>query len=170
MNRKGIAARTSVAVSLCAGLLASVVSLSAFSTFAAEATDHRHEHAADPALKLNAGKRWEIDAPLREAMMRIRQATHGAEAQQKARGFGDAQATVLAQTIRDSIAYMVANCHLPPDADATLHVLIGRLATAADQLGQSEQRAEALVAIHDTLQLYPQYFSHTGWSGPVHEH
>lgn len=168
MNRKGITGLTRLALSLCMGALASSVSLT---SLAAEVTEHHHhDRAAEPSLKLNAGKRWETDAPLREAMMRIRQATYSAEALQKAQGFGATQAATLAKTIQDSIAYMVANCHLPPDADATLHVLIGRLAIAADQLGQSEQRAEALLAIHDTLQLYPQYFDHTGWSGPVHEH
>ncbi|MFZ5843092.1 MAG: hypothetical protein ACOY3E_09385 [Pseudomonadota bacterium] len=167
MNRKGITGLTRLALSLCMGALASSVSLT---SFAAEVPEHHHDRAAEPSLKLNAGKRWETDAPLREAMMRIRQAMHGTEALQKAQGFGATQATALAQTIRDSVAYMVANCQLPPDADATLHVLIGRLATAADQLGQGEKRAEALLAIHDTLQLYPQYFDHTGWTGPVHAH
>ncbi|HEX4912002.1 MAG TPA: DnrO protein, partial [Permianibacter sp.] len=113
---------------------------------------------------------WETDAPLREAMMNIRQATHGAEALQKAKDLDATQANALAKTIRDNIAYMVANCQLPPDADATLHVLIGRLAIAADQLSENEQRVAALTTIHDTLQLYSRYFSHAGWSGPVHEH
>ena len=169
MIRKGITALSRLALSASMGLLMT----SAWATSSAAETPEPHHHHASPvesALKLNAGKRWETDAPLREAMQRIRQATHGAEALQKTQGFGATQAAALAQTLRDNIAYMVANCQLPPDADATLHVLIGRLATAADQLGQSEQRADALLAIHETLLQYPQYFNHSGWSGPMHKH
>lgn len=168
MNRKAILALAPLLMSTSMALLASSVSSP---VTAAEAMEHHHhEQAAEPALKLNAGKPWETDAPLREAMMNIRQATHGAEAMQKTKGFDATEAKALGKAIRDNIAYMVANCHLPPDADATLHVLIGRLATAADQLEQSEHRTAALARIHDTLQLYPRYFHHTGWSGPGHEH
>lgn len=168
MNRKAIGVLAPFAVSVGMVLLASSVSSP---VSAADATEHHHhQQVAAPALKLNAGKPWQTDAPLRDAMMNIRQATQGAEALQKAKGWDATQANALAKTIRDNIAFMVANCQLPPDADATLHVLIGRLATAADQLEQSEHRAAALIRIHDTLQLYPHYFYHTGWSAPLHEH
>ncbi|HEX4911170.1 MAG TPA: hypothetical protein VFV64_10445, partial [Permianibacter sp.] len=83
-------------------LLASSVSSPVNAADAAE--HHHHEQAAEPALKLNAGKPWETDAPLREAMMNIRQATHGAEALQKAKDLDATQANALAKTIRDNIA------------------------------------------------------------------
>ncbi|MFN4289842.1 MAG: hypothetical protein ACK4E7_03065 [Permianibacter sp.] len=123
------------------GALASSVSLT---SLAAEVTEHHHhDRAPEPPLKLNAGQRWETDVPLREAMMRIRQCTYSTEALQKAQGLGVTQAATLSKTIQDGIAYMVANCHLPQDADATLHMLIGRLASAAERIGQDERCADA---------------------------
>lgn len=155
-----------------AGLLASLFSPA---VIAAESGDHGHHHppyhqTSDAELKRNAGQPWQTDAPLREAMMRIRQAAEGAEHAAQHKQFGAAEAHLLAKTIRDSIAYMVANCQLPPDADATLHALLGRLASAAAAVENAPTSADGLPKIHQTLRLYPQYFADADWSEPEHQH
>ena len=74
-----------------------------------------------------------------------------------------AQASALAVTIEKSTGYMVANCKLKPDADATLHVLLGQLLEAAAAIRTDPHSAKGMPRIHATLETYPRYFSHPGW-------
>ena len=51
-----------------------VLSLAAAGPALAAADAHEHHHGTTPAsLQLNAGKKWQTDAPLRAAMGQIRQ-------------------------------------------------------------------------------------------------
>jgi hypothetical protein len=132
----------------------------------AKHTDHAHhaEHA-DAAMQLDDGKRWSTDAPLREGMERIRNAYEAASSP----GAGHAEAVALAPAINDAIGYMVQNCALQPKADATLHVLLGQLGTAAATLGKNPHADTALADVKAALEQYPQYFEHPGWiAGHVH--
>jgi hypothetical protein len=57
----------------------------------------------------------------------------------------------LAGAVEENVAYLVKNCRLPPEPDAALHGLIGRMMTAANQLkgeaSSSEAALNELVAV-----------------------
>ncbi|MDE2248362.1 MAG: hypothetical protein KGJ96_07295 [Xanthomonadaceae bacterium] len=114
---------------------------------------HAHQQLATQQLELDHGRLWRTDASLREGMERVRAAA--ADSARQA-GSGEQmtarQSRALAASIQDSVAFMVTHCHLQPEADANLHILLGRL-LAADGLPQ----------VLDVLDLYPRYFAHPGW-------
>jgi hypothetical protein len=86
----------------------------------AAAPEHSHAaHTAAPArLTLDHGKRWATDAPLRAGMDRIRAlvapkvgAIHGGK-------LGAAEYQALGVAVEKEVADIVAQCKLPPEADA----------------------------------------------------
>ena len=117
---------------------------------------HATHAEAESALQLDNGKLWGTDAPLRESMERIRAAL-------KARRAPGGSSETLAREIDEAIGHMVRNCKLPPRADATLHVLIGRLGAASGALRAQPQSNEPPDEVAAVLALYPKYFEHPGW-------
>lgn len=134
------------------------------STPAAVAVEHapaHGDHAGAGGLHLNQGQRWATNAALRQGMGRIRDAaTAHADA---GRPMTAAEATRLAEAIRKQADYLVTHCVLAPEADAVLHVLLGRLLEGAGALQHNPADAAALQRIHAALQDYPVYFDHEGW-------
>jgi hypothetical protein len=145
------------------------------SSHAEEALHHSnkaHEHASHQQhadhqmaeLTLDHGQRWRTDAPLREGMERIRTAVVEAVGHTSAAGGLDASpGKRLADTIDESIAFMVTHCRLAPEADANLHILIGRLAEAAALAREPAESNSALSRMQVVLNTYPEYFEHPGW-------
>jgi hypothetical protein len=127
--------------------------------------DHSdHAHHAEQALQLDDGKRWATDDALREGMDRVRAAAQIA-------GDGHEQALKLAPAINDAIGHMVQHCNLAPKADATLHVLLGRLGAAAGALVKNPHDHAALAEVASVLETYPHYFDHPGWKAAhLHAH
>lgn len=132
-----------------------------------EAEEHAaHQHGGHQAadLQLDHGQRWQTDAPLREGMERIRTAVVQTTRHTGTTGGLDASlGKPLADTVDDSIAFMVSNCRLAPAADANLHILIGRLAEAATLAREATQPNDALLRMQAVLHEYPHYFEHPGW-------
>lgn len=117
-------------------------------------------HAESHALQLDAGRRWATDAPLRQGMTAIRALVEPLGAGQR---LEPGQGARVAQGIREQVNFLVANCKLAPQADATLHVLIGDLLRGAAELEQPGADARGVATIRAALALYPQYFDHPGW-------
>jgi hypothetical protein len=136
----------------------------------AHATGHEsHDmHAGDAAAPMPPdGRLWPTDEPLRSAMTRIRAAVEQTAPAYERKELRAADAEKLAVTVEESVAYMVANCKLSPEADAALHVLIGRMMSAAAAL-RSDPASDAgvpqlLAVLHD----YQAAFEHPGWP-PLH--
>ncbi|WP_374485742.1 hypothetical protein [Zoogloea sp.] len=136
-------------------------------SFAADAHHHHEHHGAAPAagLHLNAGARWETDAPLRQVMGDINQALADALPAIHRERFGKRDYTALASTVERKIAYAVEHCRLAPEADEMLHLII------ADMLGGAEmmrgktpgQRHAGAARLQKALQAYGTYFEHPGW-------
>ena len=66
----------------------------------------------------------------------------------------------LAKTIKSSTADIVKTCKLDPKADATLHVVLGQLLNAAEELGDEKTAANAMKNVHAALNTYADYFDH----------
>jgi len=133
------------------------------------ADSHSHGHGAGPmALQLDHGKKWTTDAPLRRAMLSIREAVHGAPAAlHKATAKPEAYAEV-GNRIEADVGIIVKECKLPPDADAQLHVVVAEMIAGADAMkGAKDAKAgrAGLVKVNGALTAYGKYFDHPGWAG-----
>ena len=132
------------------------------------ADPHAHGHGAGTAkLQLDHGKKWATDAPLRRGMAAIRETVHGAPPPlHKATAKPEAYAPVGAR-IEAEVGRIVAECKLPPDADAQLHLVIADVIAGADTM-KSATTASAgragLVKVNSAFETYAKYFDHPGWN------
>lgn len=125
-------------------------------------SSHDH-HVAPEGLHLNQGQRWASNAPLRQGMSGIRAAVVKAVHADTTQPLAAADAASLADAIRTQVDYLVAHCVLPPQADATLHVLLGQLLEGAEALRADPADEAALHRIIQALKEYPVYFDHADW-------
>ncbi len=134
----------------------------AVSSSPAEATvSTSHPHGAtDSVLRLNDGQRWIADAPLTVGMARIRAAVQLASELPR---LDQESAALLVQTVRNEVNFLIINCRLQPAADATLHVFIAQLLSAATSLRNDPASVDGLPRMQQVLLEYPQYFAHPGW-------
>jgi hypothetical protein len=153
------------------GLMAAVLVWASSAVPAIAQHQHEHEHdsgaAAVASIKLDAGRKWATDASLRAGMVEIRaafDADHPAIHDGKQT---DAQYEALASRIESQVNAIVANCRLPPEADANLHYLIADLSQGVSLMrGQDAARArhDGAALVHGALLAYGKYFDDPGWS------
>jgi hypothetical protein len=165
----------SFAIVLAAGLAWSMSSFAqtAHAPASRDAPAHEHAHHGHDglALQLDNGRKWSTDASLREGMQRIRSAldtAHAGHVGQPTLDVADGRA--LAVAVDDAIGFMVANCKLPAQADANLHVLLGQMGQASAELKQDPSSPQAAGAIGVALDDYARHFDHPGWRAADHEH
>lgn len=139
----------------------------------AQAADNpeAHDHGAVPfELQLDNGQKWAIDAPLSKAMGDIsasmRQSLEAIHADQLAAP----DYAPLARQVNDSVAYMVANCNLPADADAQLHMVIAQLMLGAEKMaGDSAETPRAgAIQVIQALDAYQHYFDDAAFEPVAH--
>lgn len=118
---------------------------------------HR-DHADTAHLKLNVGKKWETDAPLRLGMERIRTLAAGMKTSSSA-----VERQAFAGGIREQVDFLVTNCKLAPEADETLHVLIADMLEGADIVSKAGDADRGVAAVRKALETYPNYFDHPSW-------
>lgn len=126
--------------------------------------DMHHEHAGEThaAPVLPEGERWPTDLPLRTAMERIRTAVEANEAAYSSGTLAQGDAAELAAQVESNVQYMIANCKLPPEPDAALHVLIGRMMSASSALKADPAAENGLPQLVSVLRDYEATFDHTG--------
>jgi hypothetical protein len=148
-------------------LAALALGASAVPAFAAAPHSHdAHEsHGAPSKITLDHGRKWATDEALRRHMGDIRGAL-AAKRHEIHRGKLDAEAArQLGATIEKGVAGIVADCKLPPEADANLHVVVADLVAAADVLqGRSPGKPAqgATKAVHAVNQ-YGRFFEDPGF-------
>lgn len=152
-----------------AGLVATVLAMSGAAAIARQ--DHEHQHGSGaPAvanLELDAGRKWATDASLRAGMADIRAAFDADHPAIHAGQQTDAQYDALAGRIEAQVNTIVANCRLPPEADANLHYLIADLSQGVGLMrGQDPARTrhEGAALVHGALRAYGQFFDDPAWS------
>ena len=130
---------------------------------ATAAHDHGHSqsHAAPTAaLHLNAGQKWETDAPLRQAMARLRQHMAPALGPIHAKRLPAAEYARLGREVEAAVADIVAQCKLPPEADAQLHLVVAELLQGAEQMtGQRGKPRNGALQVVSALDSYARYFA-----------
>ncbi|HYD75178.1 hypothetical protein [Ramlibacter sp.] len=152
-----------LAVALAATGFAALTTLGTPALAAGDAHDHGHASAA--AKPLPAGKRWATDAALREGMTEIRHALEpqlGAIHDDK---LAPEQYQAIAAKTEQQVAHIVANCKLPPDADAALHGIIADIGEATEAMsGKSRAKPrDGAVKLLGALDAYGRTFDHPGW-------
>lgn len=134
------------------------------------ATTHDHAQAEGThALQLNAGERWASDAPLRKAMGTLNESMRQALPAIHENTLADAQYVHLTEQVREEVAYMIENCKLAAEADAQLHLIIGKLLAGADSMaGQPSVRRDGAVTMLGALHDYASYFADPGFTPIEH--
>lgn len=154
------------------GALCMAVAGPSLAASAAAAHDHKHEHgAAETVLQLNAGKKWETDAALRQSMGDIRQAVaaslHGIHENR----FSNKDYDKLAKKVEQAVGSIVANCKLEPKADAQLHLIVAELLEGAEQMAgkaKKTKRMNGAVTVIGALDKYATYFDDAGFKPIEH--
>lgn len=140
----------------------------AIASLPARAADPHHHgpDASAASLKLNNGKKWGTDEPLRRGMSSIREAVHGAPAPlHKGTAKPEAYAEVAGR-IEADVGRIVKECKLPPDADAQLHIVVAEVIAGADAMKAARDGKAGragLVKVDGALKSYGKYFDHPGW-------
>jgi hypothetical protein len=131
----------------------------------------QHEmHGSDAAvaqLQLNDGRKWQTDAALRSGMGSVRAAFDADHPAIHAGKQSDAQYAALATHIDQQVKSIVANCRLPADADANLHLVIADLLQGVALMrGEDPQRSrhDGAALVHGALNAYGQYFDDPAWT------
>ena len=131
---------------------------------------HAHDgHAAiGQELTLDNGRKWQTDAPLRTGMDGIRTLLAGSLPQIHDGTLPPEKFGSLAAGIEERIDSVVANCRLPEDADAQLHLVLAEIIEGAGQMKGDGDRRQGAVRIVQALDAYGAHFDHPGWKGLVH--
>jgi hypothetical protein len=137
---------------------------------ATAATAHEHSHdraqAAVGQMKLNDGSKWATDAPLRAGMAAIQSAFDADHPAIHAGTATDAQYEALAARIEAQVNEIVANCKLPPAADANLHYVVADLLQGVSLMRGSDPartRHDGAALVHGALAAYGKYFDDPDW-------
>lgn len=125
----------------------------------ASAAPARHDHGEPPAAAALPAQRWATDKPLREAMRGIRAAV-GALGHYEHAHLGPREAAILAGQIEDRVNAIIADCKLPPEADAALHAIIVPLLRNAGELKRDPRALHAIAPMRDALAEYDRQFDH----------
>lgn len=122
-----------------------------------QAGAQQHDHHPVAGTTQVPAQRYTTDAPLRAHMDGIRIAVAALEHGE--RGHLDAaQVRVLAEGIQAHVRGIVAECRLPPDADAALHGIIAPLAANAERLKSDPQDTGAIMPMRAALEVYEASF------------
>jgi len=131
---------------------------------APDAHSHGHGHASPPAPRPQAGRKWASDAPLREGMTRIRALVAPPLAGRSKMGAEESAA--LAARIEGEVGKIVANCKLPPQADAALHAILSELMAGTGAMAgrtPDADRAHGLAQVAAAVNDYGRSFEHPGF-------
>ena len=149
------------------------IALALAATFAiaplpARAADPHHHgpDASAASLKLDNGKKWGTDEPLRRGMASIRETVHGAPAPlHKGTAKPEAYAEV-GNRVEADVGRIVKECKLPPEADAQLHIVIADVIAGADAMKAARDGKAGragLIKVDGALKAYAKHFDHPGW-------
>ena len=124
--------------------------------------DHDHHHDGQSVkLQLNAGTKWQTDAPLRRSMAAIRQSVAENLHTIHEDRLPATSYRMLARTIEDAVATIIAQCRLPPAADAQLHLVVAELMAGAQLMSgtaDSGQAHSGAIRVVEALNNYAKYF------------
>lgn len=153
--------------SLVLSLLLATASAALSPALAAPPAHAHDERGAAPQLRLDHGRKWAGDAPLREGMTRMRALVAPQLAAAHAGTLGAQEYAALASKLDVEVAGIVSNCRLPPQADAVLHAILSELMAGSSAMAgrtPGADRAHGLVQVATAVNTYGRYFEHKGFA------
>lgn len=115
-----------------------------------------HNHAA-PAPVASPVAKYPADAALRTAMDRVRNAVEAFEHARHGH-MGPEQVRALADHLDAQVARVFKECRLEPQADASLHVLLGTILKGSRALRQAPTDYAPVTAMERALADYARMF------------
>ena len=130
--------------------------------FAKESTNKHSEHSkhSSSKLKLNDGKKWEIDQIMTDNMSAI------IEENKKVANLASTKKATkddynrLSSLIASSTETIVTKCKLSPEADEVFHSILSDLNIVSEHLKDSKKPKHAIDKLNKTLASYLEYFNH----------
>jgi hypothetical protein len=129
-----------------------------------------HENHGSPeiALRLNDGQQWRTDDALRLGMEGMRAQLAAAVNEMQAGKFTPSDYAALADDLQAQTDYIVANCKLPEDADAQLHIVLGEILEGMAAMRSGESASDGAARVARALEAYAAHFDHPGWAAIGH--
>lgn len=127
---------------------------------------HSHGSPAAAAAVVPGTQKWATDAPLRQHMSAIRRAVEAAQDNPSQSPLDAAGARQLQQEVEANVARLIADCKLPPQADAALHGLLTELLGGAEALAVPASQTRGIHQLRAALARYPELFAAPLWSEP----
>ena len=155
MTREKGTSRILLVISIVGGLIGPAIAV----------PQHSHDRSADHGLemKLNNGRKWETDAPLRQGMAEIRAVVSSSMARIHGGQFSPGEYASLADRIQAQIDYVTANCKLPEDADLQLHISLTQIIEGAAAMKEKSGQEKGAAKVVQALNAYGRHFDHPGW-------
>ncbi|HET9048041.1 MAG TPA: hypothetical protein VFN29_03640 [Chiayiivirga sp.] len=126
------------------------------------------QHMQDAAeAKPAAGSLWATDAPLRQGMRHLREATTVLEHYEMGH-LDNSQRDAAVSKIDAAIADMFANCKLDAQADVALHELLAKFMAGAKAARDGAFTKVELAAMQGALVKYPSLFDDAEWNVAGH--
>lgn len=154
---------TSKSKQLASALL--VIGLTSLAGGAFASTSHPDDGhgTAVQELRLDQGKQWPTDEPLRQGMSDIRAAMATAFPQIHMGQFSSVQYGALAAKIQERVDHVVGNCRLPEEADAQLHVVLVEIVEGVEAMRSGSDHLGGAMQVIQAIQAYGRHFDHPDW-------
>lgn len=139
----------------------------ALSAQAFAASEHSHgSHGAE--LTLNNGQKWPTDEALRRGMGEMRTAMESSLGRIHPGQFTSADYVALADRLQRQVDYVTANCKLPEEADAQLHLVLAEILEGMDEMREGADRLEGAKRVVAALEAYGRHFNDPNWTAIAH--
>lgn len=150
-------------------LVLAAVAAIGFGAETAIAAGDLHSHAAGSSgLMLNNGAKWPTDGALRHGMSEIRTLVADALPKVHSGRFPASDYQRLANVILGQVESISANCKLPQEVDAQLHLVLAQVIDGAEHIKSGKAPVDGVVTVIGGIDAYGKHFDHPGWQPLEH--
>ena len=138
----------------------------ALSGAAFAATEHAQGSPGVAALELtlNNGQKWPTDEALRRGLGEMRSLLATSIGRIHAGQFTSAEYIALADRLHEQVDYVTANCKLPEEADAQLHIVLAEVLEGMDTMKTGADQVQGALRAVVALEAYGRHFEHPNWA------
>jgi hypothetical protein len=145
--------------------VATLLALPACAAWAADTTRAASPYLSNTILRLDDGRKWATDEPLRRYMGEIRDMLALQRSTLVTGRLMPEEAALIGAAIEARVAAILTHCRLAPQAAHNLHLVVADLVQAADIL-QGRARGSPMQGAAKAMraaQMYATYFDHPEW-------